>query len=253
MKHVAAALTGLFLLLACTAAPPAAPPLPPAPTIPSVEVPDLEARLARLTERLERERETGHIAGMALAIVKDDEIVYAKGFGLADLERKLPVTPETLFAIGSSSKAFTVNAIGMLIDEGKMSWDDPITRHLPYFKLPIDAEEFEEAPEVTVRDLLCHRTGFTRMGVLWAAGRTDRRTILETATHAEPWSPFRKAFFYNNVMYLAAGEAAGAAADSDWDSLVEERFFTPLGMDDSNTSVVLSQRDPRLSLGYFWN
>ena len=247
MKRLSAVLAGLFLTVACAA------PAPAPPSTRTVEIPDLVPRLEQLTATLEEERVATHVVGMAIAIVKDDEVVLAKGFGFADLESERPATSETLFAIGSSTKAFTSTTIGMLMDEGKMSWDDPVTRYLPYFELPVDVEGFDGDPVVTIRDLLCHRTGFTRMGVLWAAGRTDRKTILATATKAEPWSPFRKAFFYNNVMFLAAGEAAAVAAGSDWDALVKERLLVPLGMNDANTSVPLSQKDPRLALGYAWD
>jgi len=238
-------LLGFALLFAACAAPR------------SVEIPDLDLRLQGLTEDLEARLESAHVAGMSLAIVKDDEVIYARGFGLADVERNVPATTETLYAIGSATKAFTATCIGMLVDEGRMSWDDPITRHLPYFRLPIDAHELTEAgvaePQVTLRDLLSHRTGFTRMGILWAAGSADRETVLRTATKAEPWSPFRKAFFYNNVMYLAAGEAAAAVSGKSWESLIAERLFEPLGMSDSDTSVAVAQQDDRLALGYLWD
>ena len=134
--------------------------------------PTLEARLAKLTEDLETQRQELHIPGMAMAVVQGDELIYSHGFGSANLENSTPVTPETLFAIGSSTKAFTASLIGMLVDEGKMSWDDPVTKFLPYFELKIDTEDPEAT--VTIRDLLSHRTGFTRMGMLWAGGAVTR-------------------------------------------------------------------------------
>ncbi len=210
--------------------------------------PTLEQRLARLTKELEMQREDLHIPGMAMAVVRGDKLIYSHGFGRADLENDTPVTPETLFAIGSSTKAFTASLIGMLVDEGKMSWDDPVTKFLPYFELKIDTDDSEA--RVTIRDLLAHRTGFTRMGILWAGGAVSREEVLRTATRAEPWSPFRKKFYYNNVAFLAAGMASSVAAGSSWDELLAERLLTPLGMKSSSSSIRTAQRDARLSLGY---
>ena len=196
--------------------------------------PTLEERLARLTEELEIQRQELHIPGMAMAVVQGDELIYSHGFGSADLESSRAVTPETLFAIGSSTKAFTASLIGMLVDEGKMSWDDPVTKFLPYFELKIDTDDAEAM--VTIRDLLSHRTGFTRMGMLWAGGAVSREEILRTATLAEPWSPFRDKFYYNNVAFLAAGMASSVAAGSSWDDLQAERLLTPLAMKSSSSS-----------------
>ena len=123
---------------------------------------DLVTRLANLEKRIEEERKKQHIPGVAIAVVKDDKVVFSKGFGYSDMKTEQPVTPETLFAIGSSTKAFTATLIGMLADDSKMSWDDPIEKHIPEFRLKVDTGD----EKVTVRDLLCHRTGFTRMGVL---------------------------------------------------------------------------------------
>ena len=240
LRHAVATLVGTLTLTLACASPPR-----------SVSIPDLETRLERLTEELEKQRTALHVPGMALAIVKDDELVYARGFGLADVEDEVPVTPETIFAIGSTTKAMTATCIGMLVDEGEMRWDDPVTRHLPAFDLAV--REGEHRGTVTIRDLLSHRTGYTRMGVLWAAGTTDRDTILETALRAEPWAGFREAFFYNNVMVLAAGEASARAAGTSWDDLVRRRLFEPLRMADATTSITDAQRDPRLALGYRWD
>ncbi|MFT5732375.1 MAG: CubicO group peptidase (beta-lactamase class C family) [Planctomycetota bacterium] len=214
---------------------------------PAVAQADFSALRAALTSNLE----SAHVPGMAIAIVRDDKVVFAEGFGFADLELKRPATPETMFAIGSSSKAFTSAAIGMLVDEGKMEWDAPVTTYLPEFELAIDAQE--DGDVLTVRDLLCHRTGFTRMGVLWASGKVDRPTIMATAGKAEPFAPFRKEFHYNNVMYLVAGEALGAASDSTWEDFVQARLVGPLKMTRSNLSISAAKKSPQLALGYRWN
>ena len=211
----------------------------------------LEWRLDRLVEQLEQQRQALYIPGMAIAVVKDDEVILAHGFGVTNIETETPVTPETIFAIGSSTKAFTATLVGMLVDEEKMDWDDAVTDYLPYFTLDIESED--ENAEVTIRDLLCHRTGFVRMGLLWASGEIPREEVLGDATLAEPWTGFSEKFYYSNVMYMAAGVAAGKAAGTDWDTLIAERIFEPLGMESSSTSVSQAQTDSRLSLGYLWD
>jgi len=211
---------------------------------------DLAPRLDRLTELMEQRRQELHIPGMALAIVQGDQIIYTHGFGMADLEQQTPVTPETLFAIGSTTKAFTASLVGMLVDEGKMAWDDPVTKYLPYFDLPIDSKDAEAS--VTIRDLLAHRTGFTRMGILWAGGKQTPEEVLHMAVHAEPWSPFRKTFFYNNVTVMAAGEASAAAAGMSWGELLQQRILTPLGMNNTSSTLAAVEGNPHLSRGYEW-
>ena len=198
-------------------------PLAPTATPDAVSV-DLQQRLDRLTHQLEERRQQLHIPGMAIAVVKDDEVILARGFGLADIENETPVTPETIFAIGSATKAFTGAPVGMLVDDGKMDWDDPVTEHIPYFTLNIDSED--ENAQVTIRDLLSHRTGFPRMGILIASGNVSREDVLRAATGAEPWVGLREKWYYSSVMYLAAGVAAANAASTDWDSLVTERILS---------------------------
>ncbi len=213
----------------------------------------LEQRINRLAEQLEQRRKDLHIPGMAIAVVKDDEVILVRGSGLADLKNETPVTPETIFAIGSITKSFTATLVGMLVDEGEMGWDDPVTEHIPYFTLNVDSED--ENAQVTIRDMLSHRTGFTRMGALThnLNGTVPREEVLLAATKAEPLAGLGEKYYYNNVMYVAAGVAAGNAVGTDWDALVAERIFEPLGMSSSNTSVSESQTDPRLSLGYIWD
>lgn len=188
---------------------------------------------------------------MAIAIVKNDEVILARGFGVTDIDTETPATPETVFAIGSCTKAFTSTLVGMLVDEGKMDWDAPITDYLSYFVLEI--ESADEDAQITIRDLLSHRTGYTRMGLLFGSGEVPREDVLRAATAAEPYAGFREKFYYSNVMYMATGVAAGKAAGSDWDTLVAQRIFEPLGMDSTTTSIIQAQQDPRVSLGYLWD
>jgi CubicO group peptidase (beta-lactamase class C family) len=220
------------------------------PATPEID-PELQQRLDLLVEQLEQQRQTHHVAGMAIAVVKDDEVVLTHGFGMASVEQETPVTPETIFAIGSSTKSFTATLVGMLIDEGKMDWDDPVTKYLPYFQM--DIASADEVDEITLRDVLSHRTGFTRMGLLVASGEIPREEVLLDATKAEPYVSFREKWYYSNVMYMSAGVAAGKAEGTDWDTLVTDRIFGPLGMNSTTTSVTQAEQDSRLASGYLWD
>lgn len=195
--------------------------------------PELAERLDNLTERLEAARIEHHVPGMAVAVVYNDEIVFAQGFGLADIDAKTPATENTMFAIGSSTKAFTSALVGTYVDEGKLAWDDPIEKHIPEMKLAV--RRTDQKP--TLRDAMSHRTGFTRMGPLWAGGKVSSEVMFATTSKAEPWADFGKTFLYNNVVYASAGEAASRVGGKPWGQLVTERILEPLGMASSNTSV----------------
>jgi CubicO group peptidase (beta-lactamase class C family) len=218
---------------------------------PASDGPTLEQRLEKLAESLEAAREAAHVPGMSIAIVKDDEVIWARGFGLADIAAQRPADENTIYAIGSTTKAFTATLTGMLVDEGKAGWDDPVTKYLPYFDLQVRSDD--ENAECALRDLLSHRHGFSRMSLLWMGGTVSREEVLQTAAGAEPWDDFREGFHYCNVTYLAAGEAAGVAADSTWDELMVKRIFEPLEMTSSTLSVPEAQKDQRLALGYRWD
>ncbi len=205
-------------------------------------------RLAELVERIDARRQEQHVPGAAFALVRDGQTLVLTGLGLRDLERKLPVTPDTLFAIGSHTKSFTAVLNAMLVDQGALSWDDPVRRHIPNFHLS-DPEADEKA---TLRDLASHRTGLTRMPLLWAKGEIPLEQLLPSIAKAKPYAPFRKAFLYNNVTYALTGLAASKAAGAPWEELIRSRILEPLGMVRSNTSAAEAQRDPQLAVGYQW-
>lgn len=219
-----------------------------APYVDASQKDELSQRLDNLSKVLEQKRQAYHIPGMAIAVVKDNKVIFAKGYGFSNLETKTPVTTETLFAIGSSSKAFTSTIVGMMVDEGKLDWDAPITDYLPYFKFNLNNKK----DHMTLRDLLSHRSGYSRNDILWVNGKVGREEILKDATHAEPMSEFRKKFNYNNVMFLAAGMAAARKSGIDWDSLLSQRLLKPLGMNHTTSLLNVAKKDPNLSLGYMW-
>ncbi|MGB2867111.1 MAG: serine hydrolase [Bacteroidota bacterium] len=171
--------------------------------------------------------------GLAIAIVKDDQVIFAKGYGMRKLGESALVDEETIFACASTSKAMSVACLGMLVDEGKLKWDDPVEKYLPGFQL------FDPyvTRELTVRDLLTHRSGLGRGDLLWYQSPYSREEILRRVRSLKPSSSFRSRYGYQNIMYMAAGEIVKSISGKTWDEFIKERLFTPLGMTSSSTSV----------------
>ncbi|MGH9323661.1 MAG: serine hydrolase [Vicinamibacteria bacterium] len=191
----------------------------------------LPADLERYAEEVRKEF---GVVGLAVAVVKDGEVVFARGFGERKLGGKEPVDENTLFAIGSNTKAFSAAAIGILVDEKKMAWDDRVTDHLAWFEL----QDPWVTREITVRDLLSHRSGLGRRGDLnWFATDFDREEIVRRVRFLEPNSSFRSEMGYQNTMFLAAGEVLEEVSGKSWDDFMEARILRPLGMTRSRTSV----------------
>ena len=181
------------------------------------------------------------VPGAAVAVVKDQSVVYMKGFGVRELGKSDPVTPDTLFDIGSCTKAFTSAAIAMLVDDGKMQWDGKVNEYLPFFHLhdPLADES------VTVRDLLTHRTGVPPTDLLWYIfPEASREQLIRRLADAHSNVGFRTKFQYQNMMYVAAGYAVGQVAHSTWDDFVRTRIFLPLGMNESDTSSIDAEKSP---------
>jgi CubicO group peptidase (beta-lactamase class C family) len=180
------------------------------------------------------------VPGASVAVVHGEEVLYLKGFGVRELGKEEPVTPDTLFAIGSTTKAFTTTAIAMLVEDGKLAWDDPVRKHLPFFRL---SDPLADA-NVTLRDLVVHRTGISRHDLLWYNSSWEREEILRKIGLVKSNTSFRSTWEYNNIMYLAAGTASGAVAGGSWEALVQQRIFDPLGMTGANFSVTVAQQAP---------
>ncbi|MHC4120311.1 MAG: serine hydrolase domain-containing protein, partial [Planctomycetota bacterium] len=198
--------------------------------------PELQEGLEELCSQIEEKCKEHDIPGLAIAVVERDKIVLSRAFGFADRKKTIPVTEDTIFPIGSNSKPFTSTLISMLVTEGKMRWDDPIIKYLPEFKLRIRSDN--NGDQVTMRDLLSHRTGFFHMeltgkAVNWGQdpnwGPEDesqpytRASLLKAAVRCKPMAPFREKHIYSNISMLAAGVASGVAYGTDWDSLLEEK------------------------------
>lgn len=191
------------------------------------------APLAGFEAYAEKARADWDVPGMAVAIVKDDKIVFAKGFGVRKIGENVPIDEKTLFAIGSSSKAFTAATLALLVDEGKLKWDDRVSKYLP------DFETYDPyvTRELTIRDLLTHRSGLERGDNLWYGTENSREEILRRTRFIKPSWSLRSNFGYQNLMYLAAGQVVQKVTGKTWDQYVTERIFNPLGMAASNTTI----------------
>jgi CubicO group peptidase (beta-lactamase class C family) len=171
---------------------------------------------------------TFNTPGAAVAVVKDGRVVFAKGYGVRRLGEPAPVDDHTLFQIASNTKAFTTAALAMLVDEGRLAWDDRVTQHLPWFQL----SDPYVTRELTVRDLLTHRSGLGLGAgdLLWYHSEYSRDTILRRIRYAKVASSFRSEYAYDNVLYVAAGEVIPALTGQSWEDFIQRRILQPLGM-----------------------
>jgi len=180
------------------------------------------------------------VPGAAIAVVRNGQVVLAKGYGYRDLEKKTPVTADTLMAIGSSSKAFTTFTLAVLADQGKFEWDTPLRRYIPWFKLYDPAA----SERLTPRDLVTHRSGLPRHDLLWYNNQQiNREELVRRLAFLEPTADLRTRFQYNNLMFLTAGYLAEVLTGKSWEEAVRANVFEPLGMKRSNFSVAESQKD----------
>jgi len=195
--------------------------------------PDLDSYVAASIKTFE-------VPGMAVAIVKDGKILVAKGYGVRKLGDPTPVDEFTMFGIGSNTKAFTTAALATLVDEGKLSWDDPVYQRLPGFVM----YDPYVSHEMTIRDLLTHRSG---MGLgegdllFWPQSTYTRDEIIHKLRYMKPHSSFRSHYAYDNLLYMTAGQIIPAVTGTSWDDYIRQRIFAPLGMAHSNVSTASYQ------------
>lgn len=174
-------------------------------------------------------------AGMAIAVVKDDKVVSAKGYGIRELGKPDKVDENTVFAIASNSKAFTVASLAILVDEKKLNWDDKVSKYLPDFQM----YDPWVTSELTIRDLVTHRVGLDTFSgdLLWYETTYSPDEILRRVHFLKPVSSFRTRFGYSNLMFIAAGKVVEKASGKTWCSFVTERILTPLGMSRTVCSI----------------
>jgi CubicO group peptidase (beta-lactamase class C family) len=202
---------------------------------------------ADLDAWVERARREFDVPGIAVAVVKDGAVAHAKGYGVRKLGEARPVDERTLFGIASNTKAFTATALAMLVDEGKLSWDDPVQRHIPWFQL----YDPYVTRELTVRDTLCHRSGLGLGAgdlLFWPDTDVTRREVVAAARHIRPASSLRSRYAYNNLMFVVAGEVVAAVSGMSWDEFVTRRSLAPLGMADTRIGSAGFHGGPNVAL-----
>lgn len=192
------------------------------------------AAVDRLADRALREWRQ---PGLAIAVVDNGAVTLARGYGVRELDGRAPVTAQTLFAIGSCSKAFGAAAVAALVDERRLDWDDRVDRHLPWFR----TDDAWVTHEIRVRDLLAHRTGLHASIPRIAA--SDKRAYLQSIAVAKPWHPLRAQFSYSNDAFTLAGALVSEVSGQAWDDYARERFWRPLGMARTNADHRVARGD----------
>ncbi|HVA90323.1 MAG TPA: serine hydrolase [Chloroflexota bacterium] len=184
--------------------------------------------------------------GVAVAVIIDGKVAHAQGYGLRDVANRLPVTADTLFAIGSCTKAFTTMVMGTLVDEGKLDWDAPVRTYLPTFALhdPVATDL------MTPRDLVTHRSGLPRHDLSWFQSPCSRIELYDRLKYLPPNKTFRQAAQYQNLMYMTAGHLSGVVTGVEWEDLVRWRILMPLGMSRTALSAPEAEKDADCSRPY---
>jgi CubicO group peptidase (beta-lactamase class C family) len=194
---------------------------------------DINSKLSGFDAYMEQVLKDWNTPGIGVGIVVNDKLVFAKGYGYRDYEKKLPFTPTTLCQIASNSKLFTAVASGMLVEEGKLTWDKPIRESVPTIQFYND----QLNNNVTLRDMLSHRTGVTRHDLIWFKSPFTRKELFEKLKYLEPQEPMRETFLYNNLMYSAAGQIIELKSGKRWEEFVREKIFTPLDMNTASFAI----------------
>jgi CubicO group peptidase (beta-lactamase class C family) len=214
--------------------------------IPAVAQKPADARLKGLDTFAARILREWNVPGVTIAVVEKNKVVYAGGFGYRDIDKKLPVTENTLYAIGSCTKAFTASILGMLEKEGKVDLDKPVRDYLPELNFKDDYSN----DHVTLRDMMCHRTGLPRHDYSWYGSTASRSELLERIGHQEPSAELRERYQYNNFMFLAQGMVIEKLTGKSWEQNMKERILNPLGMTTTNMSTLDLEKSNDRALAY---
>ena len=182
---------------------------------------------------IHRSMQTWNVPGLGLTIVEGDRSLLVKGYGIREAGKPEPVDEHTLFAIGSNTKAFTATAIGLLVQQGKLNWDDPVTKYVPEFKL----QDVHAAQLITIRDLLSHRSGLgTWAGDMLLLSNYSTEEVVRRLAYIPPAYSFRAGYGYSNLMFITAGLVLARVSGLSWDDFIRRQLFEPLGMTDSVTN-----------------
>ena len=197
-------------------------------------------------EFVKKEMKDWKVVGTAVLIVKDGKVIFSEGFGYRDLEKKLPVDSKTVFPIASCTKTFTSLAIGILADEGKVDLDKPIRCYYPELMM----SDKYAAEKITLRDVLCHRSGLPRHDKVWMYAGLSRRDLMSKIRYLQPSYSFRERFQYNNIIYAVAGIVVEEITGMSWEDFTKDRIFKPLGMKSSSLSIDEMKKSDNFSLPY---
>ncbi len=189
---------------------------------------------------------TWDVPGLAIAVVRNDKVVLARGYGVSQLGTDRVVNADTLFHLASCEKSFVATAVGLLVEEGKVNWDDPVKKHLPELEL---ADSYL-TEHVTLRDLLCHRTGLRRADLLADGAGFAPELVIHRLKFLEPIAELRTRLIYNNHMYTALGQVVARVSEQPWEQFVAERVFAPIGM--TSTTTAVEAVDPELIARRHW-
>lgn len=208
--------------------------------------PSIDPRLQGLDAEMEKFLKTSKASSFAVAIVEKNKVIYAKGFGLSDAASKVPATENTLYAIGSCTKAFTASLIGLLQKDSKVDLDKPVRNYLPELKFFND----DMNNHITLRDMMCHRTGLPRHDLSWYLFPTTRDSLIQRIQFQQPTAEPRIRYQYNNFMFLAQGKVAEKINGKPWEVQVKEQLFVPLGMTNSSLTANALKGNPNLAVPY---
>lgn len=210
------------------------------------QTPDFTKKLQGFDAYMQKTIKDWNTPGMAVGIVVNDKLVFAKGYGYRDYDQKLPFTTTTLFQIASNTKLFTAVTAGMLVDEGQLTWDQPVRESVPTIQFYNDLLN----NNVTLRDMLSHRTGVTRHDLFWFKSSFSRDELFDKLRYLEPQQPMRETFLYNNLMFAAAGHIVELKSGKKWEDFVRERVFTPLDMTSTVYTIADMTRNPDHGVPY---
>lgn len=201
-----------------------------------------------LDKYVESARNEWQVPGISVVVVQDGKVLLSKGYGVRELGKNEPVTNETLFGAMSTTKAMTTMALGMLVDDGKLNWDDKVIKHLPDFRV----DDPYLTNELRVRDLLTHSAGLRNTDSLWIwSPDLSAAEVVSRLQYVKPVYSMRSGFIYQNVMYAVAGQVIEKLSGMPWDRFVTERLFVPLGMKNTFATLTRSKAYQNISRAHF--
>jgi CubicO group peptidase (beta-lactamase class C family) len=207
---------------------------------------DVSERLKGFDDYMAKTLKDWNAPGVGVGIVVNDKLVFAKGYGFRDYEKKLPFTAGTMSPIASNTKLFTAIAAGMLVQEGKLTWDKPVRDSVPGIRFYND--QLNNA--VTLRDMLSHRTGITRHDTIWYKSNFTRKELFEKLVYLEPQEPIRQTFLYNNLMFAAVGYLIELQSGKTWEQFVKEKILDPLAMSSTGYSIAEMLKRREFGVGF---